>query len=172
MDFSAEVEAALSGAQAVPKADYDRWIRGDLATRARVYRLTATAWHRITPEPGMREHCTFMAGYLTECITRDPAADGFLHGGFEAARELAAWLKHLGGLPEAAGVIDDVARRLAVSWKDGDPATRNRIETGALEHILESPRLRPHFRTWAKDRHLRSAYEPALAWGLAHPERD
>jgi len=37
MNFAAEVEVALSGTGTIPKAEYERWIRGDLCTRARVY---------------------------------------------------------------------------------------------------------------------------------------
>jgi hypothetical protein len=170
-DRGAEVEAAMAAAHPVAKADYLRWARnGNLATRARVYRLSATAWERIRPSPTMSEQCTFMADYLLECLLANPVRDEFVHGGFEAGREIAAWLKHLSTIAEAGPVVEDVARRLGIAFKAGDAATRNRIETGALEHALESARVRRFFEDWARDPVLRNAYASALQWGLAHSE--
>jgi hypothetical protein len=111
-----------------------------------------------------------MLDYLVECILVNPEADDSLHSGFEAGYELSAWLKHLSQIPDAEAVIVEAASRLAAAYKQGDAATRNRIETGALEHLLESPGLRPLFTSWAEDPTLRQAYEPALEWGLAHSE--
>jgi len=91
MNLSAEVEAAMAGVATIPRTDYERWTRGDLHTRARVYALTASHWSRIHPEPSGEEHCRFMADYLLECLLQNPEADGFLHSGFEAAYEIAAW---------------------------------------------------------------------------------
>jgi hypothetical protein len=118
----------------------------------------------------MSEHCTFMADYLLECLLKDPAPDDFVHSGFEAGHEIAAWLKHLSTIPDGGAIIGDVARRLAVSYKASDRITRDRVERSTLEHALESPRLRPFFADWDQDPLLREAYEPALRWGLAHSE--
>ena len=109
-----------------------------------------------------------MASYLLECLAANPESDDFVHGGFEAGHVLAAWLKKLVQVPEAAPVIQDVERRLQGIYRACDATIRNRIETGALEHILEVPRLRPFFAHWRDDDVLRDAYEPALKWGLAH----
>ena len=85
MDLSAEVESAISGTGTISKADYVRWIRqGDLATRARVYALTASHWSRIQPAPQMAEHCAFMADYFLECLQIDPDIDDFIHSGLFA----------------------------------------------------------------------------------------
>ena len=46
--------------------------------------------------------------------------------------------------------------------------TRNRIETGAVEHIFEEKGLRKYFEHWRRDPDLRTAYELCLAWGKAH----
>jgi hypothetical protein len=35
MNLSAEVEVALAGTGTIPRTEYERWIRGDLGTRAR-----------------------------------------------------------------------------------------------------------------------------------------
>ena len=170
MNLSAEVEAALAGAATIPRTDYERWTRGDLHTRARVYALTASHWSRIQPEPSGEEHCRFTADYLLECLLQNPEADGFLHSGFEAAYEIAAWLKHLVKTPDGKGVLTEMAGRLALAYKASDPTIRNRIETGAIEHALESRAVRPFFDSWGADPVLRDAHEHALAWGLAHTD--
>ena len=169
MDLSAEVETAISEAGTIAKSDYVRWSRqGDLATRARVYALAASHWSRIQPAPQMAEHCAFMADYLVECLLMNPPGDDFVHGGFEAGYEIAAWLKHLANDADGKAVVADVARRLATAYKTSDAKTRNRIETGALEHALEAPKVRPFFSFWASDPVLMEAYGPARRWGLAH----
>ena len=171
MNLRAEVELALAGTATIPRADYESWIRGDLHTRARVYALTASHWSRIQPEPSGEQHCRFMADYLFECLLQNPEADDFLHSGFDAARELAAWLKQLVKTPDGEAVLTDVVGRLALAFKAADPTTRNRIEMGALEHALESRAVRPFFESWRIDPVLRDAYEHALAWGLLPPEQ-
>jgi hypothetical protein len=171
-DFLDQVDAAFVGAGMIEKSDLLRWMRlGDLATRARVYALTASARSRIQPEPTMYEQCDFMADYLLECLATNPENGDLVHSGFEAGYTLAAWLKHLVTVPDAAPIVSAVATRLEHLYRRADEETRNRIETGALEHILEEPRLRSYFSHWEEDPILREAHKPALAWGLAHSER-
>jgi len=165
-----EVEVALTGSNIVPRVQYQRWIRSDLATRARVYALTASHWSRIQPEPSRDEHCGFMAEYLIECLLQNPEGDDFIHSGFEAGYEIAAWLKHLVKSVDGRVVVGDMASRLADAYRSADVSTRNRIETGALEHALESRAVRPFFDLWATDPILREAHEHALAWGMDHTE--
>jgi len=62
-----------------------------------------------------------------------------------------------------------VAARLTQAYLQGDDRTRNRIETGTLEHIFEEPALRAHFDGWRDDPILAEAYACAVAWGDAHP---
>jgi hypothetical protein len=111
-----------------------------------------------------------MADYLIECLLQNPEGDGFLHSGFEAGYEIAAWLKLLVKSADGGVVVRDVAGRLADAFRSGDVKIRNRIETGALEHALESRAVRPFFDFWATDPTLREAHEHALAWGIAHTE--
>ncbi len=170
-DFRNEIEIALAGDAPVPGADYAAWTtRGDLESRARAYALSAAGWSRIRPEPSMEAQCDFMARYLLDCIAADPPTDGFVHAGFQAAYELAAWLKHIAAVPAASAVVVDVAARLASLYRAGDAALRTRIETGALEHALESGAVRPFFESWSTDPVLAGAHRFALAWGLAHPD--
>jgi hypothetical protein len=66
-------------------------------------------------------------------------------------------------------VVTEVAGRLAAEYTAADLRTRNRIETGVLEHALESKAVRPFFETWGPI--FREAYAHALAWGLADTEK-
>lgn len=169
MHSLAEVEAALAASTAVAKSEYLRWARSDdLAVKARAYRLSATGWERIRPEPTEDEQCDFMAGYLLRCLLEDPAGDDFVHSGLAAGYELASWLKHLCGIRGAERHIRRTSAALADAFKSADAPARRRIETGALEHILEEPALRPFFALWASDPALAEAYRHALAWGEAH----
>jgi hypothetical protein len=170
--LSTEVESAIQGTGPIEKPDILRWIEdGDLATKARVYALTASAWSRIRPAMSMDEQCGFMSEYLLECLATNPDGDDdYLHGGFEAGHAIAGWLKHLLSMPETAVVIANVAAGLEALYRRGDQDTRIRIEQGALEHLLEEPRLRRFFAHWETDPLLREAYEPALEWGVAHEQ--
>jgi hypothetical protein len=112
-----------------------------------------------------------MAEYLIECLVRNPQSDDdFVHSGFEAGYEVAAGLKHLATRADGAPIITDVARRLEIAYRAADSETRNRIEAGALEHALESRKVRPFFATWSTDPVLAEAYGPALQCGLAHSD--
>ena len=140
----------------------------DLETRAIIYELTNKAWSRISPEPSMDEQCAFMSEYLLACIKVNQSDQEYIHSGYEAAWELAAWLKHLGTLEGTEKVIARVVRDLEKLYRLSDAKTRNRIETGAVEHILEDRRLRRFFLHWREDPELKSAYELCLEWGKAH----
>ena len=170
-NYQSEVDRVLKTRDVVRKDDYLRWARsGDLPTQARAYQLSATGWHRIQPEPSMEEQCQFMTDHLLACIETNPTRDAYVQNGFEAGSSLAAWLKHLQAIPSAADVIADVANRLAVLYKRLDATGQNRLETGALEHILERPGLRVYFEAWQLDPVLHKAHALALEWGLAHSD--
>src|SRR4030095_7965116 len=113
---------ALAGTATIPMTDYERWIRGDLRTRARVYALTASHWSRIHPEPSGEQHCRFRADYLIECPLQNPEGDDFLHGGFDASHEIAAWLKHLVKTPGGKAVLAEVAGPARVAQHESEPA--------------------------------------------------
>jgi hypothetical protein len=170
MSIRSEVEAALAGSQPIVCTDYLRWTRADdLAVKAGAYRLSAVAWVRITPAPTRDEQCGFMADYLLGCIAADRSADDFVHSGFAAGYELAAWLKHLATMPGTELVISRGAESLAELFKASDDATRNRIETAALEHALELPALRPFFTAWASDPVLAGAFSEPLSQVIFWP---
>jgi hypothetical protein len=165
-----EALSALRSGGTVARDDVRRWIdSGDLLTWSVVYALAAGGWARIQPEIPGDEHTEFMRRYLLRCIEENPSPGDHLHGGFEAAWELAATLKHW---RRAGGRIAANIRRVALDlekiYKRGEPATQNRIQCGVLEHAFEDPAIRPHFVNWERDAELRDAYRLAMEWGSAH----
>ena len=169
MNAAREVIAEMEGTATIPRERVLRWIsEGDLRIRAAVYHLTEKAWGRIHPEMTMHQQCGFMADYLLECLKTVPGdSDAGVMGGFEAALELAAWMKHLKDM-EAKPVISDLVSRLEELFRQGDDTLRNRIETGVLEHVLESKRMRPYFQHWSSDPALKESFQFAMQWALEH----
>ena len=170
----AEALSALRSGELVARDDVRRWIdSGDLLTWSVVYALASGGWARIQPEIPGEEHTEFMRRYLLRCIEENPSPGDHLHGGFEAAWELAATLKHW---RRAGGRIAANIRRIALDlekiYKRGEPATQNRIQCGVLEHAFEDPAVRPYFVNWERDADLRDAYRLAVEWGTAHERQN
>ena len=169
-----EALSALRSGGPVARDDVRRWVdSGDLLAWSVVYALAAGGWARIQPEIPGEEHMEFMRRYLLRCIEENPTPGDHLHGGFEAAWDLAATLKHW---RRAGGRIADNIRRVALDlekiYKRGEPATQNRIQCGVLEHAFEDPAIRPHFVNWERDADLRDAYRLAMEWGKAHENKN
>lgn len=170
MPLYAEALSALRSGETVARDDVRRWIdSGDLLIWSVVYALAESGWERIQPEIPGEEHIEFMRRYLLRCIEENPTPGESLHGGYEAAWELAAALKlwrSIGG--RAGATVRGVALDLEKIYRRGEPATQNRILCGVLEHAFEDPTLRPHFTNWERDPDLREAYKLAVEWGSAH----
>lgn len=156
----------------IARDDVRRWIdSGDLLTWGAVYELTRRAWSRIEPELSGEEQIDFMRRYLLRCIEENPPSNDYLHGGYQAAWELAACLRlwHSQGGP-GAKMLRGIALDLEKSFRRGDDAIRNRILCGVLEHAFEDPAVRPYFSDWERKEDLREAYRLANEWGAAHED--
>ncbi|HUP59191.1 MAG TPA: hypothetical protein VNA69_02100 [Thermoanaerobaculia bacterium] len=168
----ADVVRHLNSGEAIPRDDVRRWIdEGELLTWSAVYALAEHAAARIQPELSSDEQIDFMRRYLLRCIEENPAPGDYLHGGYQAAWELAGALKQWrrrGG--KAAKTLRGIARDLEKIYRRGDAATKNRILCGVLEHAFEDAALRPYFADWDRDEDLREAYKLALEWGAAHEQ--
>jgi hypothetical protein len=174
MPAYAEALSALSSGGTVARDDVRRWIdSGDLLAWSVVYALAESGWERIQPEIAAAEHAEFMRRYLLRCIEENPTPGEHLHGGYEAAWELAAALKQWhrrGG--RIARTVRGVALDLEKIYRRGEPATQNRILCGVMEHAFEDPALRPYFVDWERDADLREAYRMAVEWGSTHESRN
>lgn len=166
MSTYAEAVSCFESEAVISRDDVRRWMdSGDLLTWSAVYELTRTEWSRIQPEIPGDDQIDFMRRYLLRCLEENPPSGDYLHGGYEAAWELAACLKHWRGKP-----LRGIANDLDKLYRRGDDATRNRILCGVLEHAFEDPAVRPSFASWERDEDLREAYRLALEWGAAHEE--
>jgi len=153
----------------IPKEDVLTWMQEkDFEIRGAIYELTSKAWNRIQPELTMEEQCSFMLHYLVDCIRDNHQDTEWSHSGFEAAWEFASWLKHLNKIPGTEGILATAARELTAMYRAGDDDLRNRIATGALEHIFEVKNLRKYFDEWQADPELKEEYEACSGWGNAH----
>ena len=164
----AEIVRLLSENAAVADDDVRRWIdSGDLLTWSAVYALLERPETQFPPE----EAADFMRRYLLRCIEENPAAGEYLHGGYEAAWDLAALLKEWrrrGG--RVGATVRGIALELEKLYRRGDSATRNRVLCGVLEHAFEDAALRAYFSNWDRDEELREAYDLAMDWGESHEE--
>ena len=165
----ADVLRRLSSSDAVTPDELRAWIdSGDLLTWSAVYALIES--DRV--EMPIEEQVEFMRRYLLRCILENPAPGEYLHGGYEAAWELASKLKawrRLGG--RAASSIRGIAIDLDRAYRRGDDAARNRVLCGVMEHAFEDPAIRPYFADWERDAEMREVYKLALEWGTAHEEQ-
>jgi hypothetical protein len=168
----AEILPRLASDEPVARDDVRRWIEsGDLLTWSAVYALIESDWSRVQPEVPVDEQVDFMRRYLMRCIDENPSPGVHLHGGYEAAWDLAAHMKlwrHSGG--RLATVVRGIAVDLERLYRRAEPAARNRVLCGVMEHLFEDPAMRPYFSTWDRDGDLREAYKLAVEWGSAHEE--
>ena len=167
-----EALEALHSSQPIPHQQVIDWIgSGDLETWGVLHVLTDKAYSRIKPELGMHDTCSFIENYLVKCLIENPEASDWIHSGYEAAWDLAGWLKHLEGLgPEAVRFIREVATRVEAAFREADSETRERIINGFLEHVFEKASLRAFFASWENEPVLGEAYALAAEWGDAHLE--
>jgi hypothetical protein len=173
MNHSAEIAAAASSHDELSKTAVERWIEltTDLPSLAKLYKITGEGYYRIKPELGRELECKSIQNYLLECIRQDVKDDDEIESRYEAAAILHGWLRQLLEGGDCDDVIRDVASSVTQLFLNSGEDIRDAVEMGFLEHALESTGLRPYFEHWSKDTRLREAWDRALAWGKAHPDR-
>jgi hypothetical protein len=77
---------------------------------------------------------------------------------------------HLVAMEGTSSVLSSAANAVKNLYLESGQEVRDAIETGFLEHALESKALRPYFEDWASDARLQAPWNRALAWGEAHPD--
>ena len=172
MNAYQEIIALLGSEVEIPRERVLNWIDSkDLEIWAVLYVLTDEAYWRIKPELGMVATCNLIEDYLLKCLAKNPDAGDYIHSGYEAAWELAGWLKHLENLgSETEEVIRKVASDVEDLFRHSDRDGQERIINGFLEHVFVRPSLRRFFHSWRGDPELGDAYALASEWGDAHIE--
>lgn len=112
-----------------------------------------------------------MSLYFLDCMALQKdsdADDDSIHSPFEAAHELVDWFNWIAVCDNDAKTIQKRVFQIATVFKNGNDRLQNCIETGFLEHVLETPRNRPYFSHWKDDEILAESYNEAIRWGKAH----
>jgi hypothetical protein len=169
-DITASIQGALNSTESIQREQVRDWIcaASHLEDVALLYRLSREAWDRIVPNLDGDETCRLICRYFLLCIAEDPP-EGIGQGRYEAAGDLESWVDHLSSMDGTGKNLHEIVVAVTKLYLDGNEDVRMAIETGFLEHVLEQVRLRPLFAHWADDEQLKVAWEPALAWGKAHP---
>jgi|HubBroStandDraft_6_1064221.scaffolds.fasta_scaffold485940_1 hypothetical protein len=172
MDYSAEIDTAASSDLTLSRSDVERWVEAttDLPALAKLYRITGEGYYRIKPELGKELECKAVRNYLLECMRQDVKDDDAVESRYEAAAILHGWLRQLLEGGDCDDLIHKTARSITDLFLASGEDIRDAIETGFLEHALESVGLRPYFKHWAEDPCLREPWQRALEWGKAHPD--
>ena len=172
MDLSNILDAVLTSSDVIRREDVLAWLEQAkaLVDLEKLYRLTDEGYARIQPELGKEVTCGIIRRFLLECIRLDAGNNKSIPGRFEAAGILHGWYLHLLKTPEdASDVLTNTSAAVTELFLEGDPKVQDAIETGFLEHVLETEALRPYLACWADDERLRKAWECAIEWGKAHP---
>jgi len=169
-----DIDTALSGDGTIPSEQVLSWIDAaadsDLPTLSKLYRLTGEGYYRIQPELGRGPTCALIQRYLLGCIRDGVTDNDEIQERHEAAGTLHVWFRHLAGMDGTSEVLTAAANGLMKLYLESGEEVRVAIETGFLEHALETAALRPYFEKWGSDPRLEPAWRRALEWGDAHPD--
>ena len=169
-----DIDAALSSDGAIRSEHVVSWIDtvadSDLLTLSKLYRLTGEGYYRIQSELGIGPTCSVIQRYLLGCVRDGVTDNGEIQERYEAAESLHAWFRHLTGMEGTSAVLTSAADGVKKLYLESGDDVRTAIETGFLEHALETAALRPYFEQWGSDPRLEPAWKRALEWGEAHPD--
>jgi hypothetical protein len=169
-----DINAALSSDGPIPRERVLSWIDAavdsDLSTLSKLYRLTGEGYYRIQPELGGEPTCALIQRYLLGCIREGLTDNEEIKERYEAAESLHVWFRHLMGMDDTSAMVARAASAVTNLYLESGEEVRDAIETGFLEHALETAALRPYFEHWGSDSRLQQAWERALEWGKAHPD--
>ncbi|MES2788941.1 MAG: hypothetical protein V4719_04910 [Planctomycetota bacterium] len=141
----------------------------DVDQRGRILEFVRQNKARIRPTPDDEWMSDELVSYYLDSVIRTDREVEMAYTPFEAAAALVSlfnWL--LSHEPDGRQRAAKIAHRLADLFRKSSPEIQNRIETGFLEHALETPIARPIFAFWSQDPILADSHSAALAWGLAH----
>src|SRR6185312_12860379 len=170
-DIQREIDAAVLSDVLIAREKVAFWIEStsDLASLAKLYRLTGESYYRIQPELGREKTCELIRRYLLECIRQNVSNREEIEGRWEAARSLHAWFCHLSEQGDCSEELTKASAAVTELFLTSGEEVRAAIEQGFLEHALEMTELRPYFEHWSADPRLQDTWERALEWGKAHP---
>jgi len=135
--------------------------------------ILTTAYHFVIPPIDVQESGYFLLHYYLGRIAEGVHDSSEVHTPHEAAQELVSLTQNAWRIRETVpGMLEDIVSKCTELFRKSDENTRDCIETGFLEHVLEFPELRTLFQFWEDDAELQDAYARALIWGVAHEHSD
>jgi hypothetical protein len=147
-----DIDAALSSDSPIPGEQVVSWIDAaadcDLRTLSKLYRLTGEGYHRIQPELGIGSTCGLIQRYLLGCVRDGVTDNDEIQERYEAAESLHVWFRHLAEMDGTSKVLTAAADGLKKLYLESGDDVRTAIETGLLEHAMETAALRPYFEKW------------------------
>jgi hypothetical protein len=169
-----DIDAVLSSDGPIRREQVVSWIDAvadsDLRTLSKLYRLTGEGYYRIQPDLGIEPTCNLVQRYLLGCVRDGAINNNEIQERYEAAESLHIWFRHLAGMDGTSPVLTTAADGLKKLYLESGDDVRTAIETGFLEHALETAALRPYFEKWGSDPRVEPAWKRALEWGEAHPD--
>jgi hypothetical protein len=169
VEFNSDIDAALSGDETIPRAQVMSWIEAtpdsDLSTLSKLYRLTEEGYYRIQPEMGSEPTCLLIRRYLLGCIRDGVTESEEIQGRYVAAESLHVWFRHLVAMDDTSSVLSSAATAVKDLYLESGQEVRDAIETGFLEHALETAALRPYFDDWASDARLQASWNKSVSLG-------
>jgi hypothetical protein len=151
----------------VPKAQVLAWMKEpDLDVRGALYSKIADAklatW--VKPPLDFDDCFEFVISYLEQCMLQDPDSQ-WADSRYGAGTQLVGWVRHFWedkAIPRER--LQEIKRRLAVLYVQGDDRMRDAVVNATLEHLFEVQELQEFFEDWKDDPGLAAAYRDALAW--------
>jgi len=170
-DFTSDIDSALTSEGQIPRDLVLSWIERatNLSTLSKLYRLTDEGYYRIQPELGSAVTCTLIQRYLIQCVRENIEDDDEIESRFDATMSLHTWFRHLLTMNRDE-ILTGAAYAITELYLTSDDAIRYAIETGFLEHALETAGLRPYFEHWSRDERLRDGWVRAMEWANDHPD--
>jgi hypothetical protein len=173
-----DLDTALESKEPINRATVVAWIddASDLQTLAKLYRLTGEGYYRIQPELGKEAGCALIVRYLLGCIAENVVIEENIEDDteilerYEAAMMLHGWFRQIVGMNDSVQVLNAAAKSVTDMYLRSSQDVRVAIETGFLEHVLETAALRPYFEYWSRDERLKPAWDRAIKWADAHPD--
>jgi hypothetical protein len=169
-----DIDAALSGDGPIRSEQVVQWINAvedsDLRTLSKLYRLTGEGYYRIQPELEMETTCALIQRYLLGCVREGMTDNDEIQERYEAVESLHVWFRHLAGIDGTSTILAAAAEGIKKLYLESGENVRIAIETGFLEHALETASLRPYFAEWGSDPRLAPTWKRALEWGKSHPD--
>jgi hypothetical protein len=150
-----EIESAMS-------------VTDDLSLWSAVYNILRQPSNPVEPRVETNAMYAYILQYLLRCIRENPPS-GKIHSGYEAAWELAAYIKLWGKhLPHSDGILKLAEHEISQTYIAGNADIRDRLINGTLEHALESNQVRPYFAHWATRPNLSDAWRLAMEWAASN----